>query len=101
MAAALEALVAKDVRRALGMFGDIIVSPHIPTGQITSTLLGGEQRIQEYRIIRALMSTTLAKIIGFGGFAQCGTLDHFQRSRVRFRASVSCDRDFRRLSNDL
>jgi hypothetical protein len=55
MAAALEALVAKDVRRALGMFGDIIVSPHIPTGQITNTLLGGEQRIQEYRIIRALM----------------------------------------------
>jgi hypothetical protein len=53
--AALEALVAKDVRRALGMFGDIIVSPHIPTGQITSTLLGGEHRIQENRIIRALM----------------------------------------------
>jgi GTPase SAR1 family protein len=55
VASALEALVAKDVRRALGMFGDIIVSPHIPTGQITSTLLGGEHRIQEYRIIRALM----------------------------------------------
>jgi hypothetical protein len=28
VASALEALVAKDVRRALGMFGDIIVSPH-------------------------------------------------------------------------
>jgi hypothetical protein len=55
VAAALEALVAKDVRRALGMFGDIIVSPHIPTTQITSAVLGGEQRIQEYRIIRSLM----------------------------------------------
>jgi GTPase SAR1 family protein len=55
VAAALEALVAKDVRRALSMFGDIIVSPHIPTTQITSAVLGGEQRIQEYRIIRALM----------------------------------------------
>jgi GTPase SAR1 family protein len=55
IAGALEALVAKDVRRALGMFGDIIVSPHIPTGQITSAVLGGEQRIQENRIIRALM----------------------------------------------
>src|ERR1700704_982274 len=37
------------------MFGDIIVSPHIPTVQITSAVLGGEQRIQENRIIRALM----------------------------------------------
>lgn len=55
VAAALEALVAKDVRRALGMFGDIIVSPHIPTAQITSAVLGGDQRIQEYRIIRSLM----------------------------------------------
>jgi GTPase SAR1 family protein len=55
VAGALEALVAKDVRRALGMFGDIIVSPHIPTGQITSAVLGGEHRIQENRIIRSLM----------------------------------------------
>lgn len=56
IAAALEALVAKDVRRALGMFGDIIVSPHIPTNQITGAALsGGENRIQENRIIRSLM----------------------------------------------
>lgn len=56
VASALEALVAKDVRRALGMFGDIIVSPHIPTSQITGTVLtGGEIRIQESRIIRSLM----------------------------------------------
>jgi hypothetical protein len=56
VAAALEALVAKDVRRALGMFGDIIVSPHIPTGQITGSVLsGGEMRIREHPIIRSLM----------------------------------------------
>ncbi|TYO65571.1 hypothetical protein FXV83_16705 [Bradyrhizobium hipponense] len=56
VASALEALVAKDVRRALGMFGDIIVSPHIPTGQITGSVLsGGEMRIRENPIIRALM----------------------------------------------
>ncbi len=53
---ALEALVAKDVRRALGMFGDILVSPHIPTEHIAGiTMSGGKNRIQEYRIIRALM----------------------------------------------
>jgi GTPase SAR1 family protein len=56
VAAALEALVAKDVRRALGMFGDIIVSPHIPTGQITGSVLsGGEMRIRKNSIIRSLM----------------------------------------------
>ncbi|MEW5421946.1 type I restriction enzyme HsdR N-terminal domain-containing protein [Amorphus sp. 3PC139-8] len=56
VASALEALVAKDVRRALGMFADILVSPHIPTDQITGTVLtDGAYRIQEFRIIRALM----------------------------------------------
>ncbi len=56
VAGSLEALVAKDVRRALGMFGDILVSPHIPTTQITGAFLtGGQYRIQEYRIIRSLM----------------------------------------------
>lgn len=56
IASALEALVAKDVRRALGMFADILVSPHIPTNQITGTMLsGGANRIPEYRIIRSLM----------------------------------------------
>jgi GTPase SAR1 family protein len=53
---ALESLVAKDVRRALGMFGDIIVSPHIPTDQIAGiTMTAGKNRIQENRIIRSLM----------------------------------------------
>lgn len=56
VASALEALVAKDVRRALGMFADIIISPHIPTSQITSAALTPQiGSIQEYRIIRALM----------------------------------------------
>jgi GTPase SAR1 family protein len=56
IASALEALVAKDVRRALGMFGDIIVSPHIPTAQITGSVLsGGDMRIRENFIIRSLM----------------------------------------------
>ena len=56
VASALEALVAKDVRRALGMFADILVSPHIPTSEITGTIMtGGVNRIPEYRIIRALM----------------------------------------------
>lgn len=54
--AALEALVAKDVRRALGMFGDLLVSPHIPTNQITTAMVThGVTRIPEYRIIRSLM----------------------------------------------
>lgn len=57
VAAAMEALVAKDVRRALGMFADILVSPHIPTNQITSTMItSGENKIPEYRIIRSLMN---------------------------------------------
>jgi hypothetical protein len=56
VASALEALVAKNVRRALGMFADILVSPHIPTNLITGTILtGGASRIQEFRIIRSLM----------------------------------------------
>lgn len=53
--AALESLVARNARRALGMFGDIISSPHIPTSQIASISVGGPTKIQEDRIIRALM----------------------------------------------
>lgn len=56
MASMLEALVAKDVRRALGMFSDIIISPHISTNQITGAALAGEKfLIPEWIIIRALM----------------------------------------------
>jgi len=33
-------LVARDTRRALGMFADLIVSPHLPTAQITGVALG-------------------------------------------------------------
>jgi hypothetical protein len=54
--AALESLVARNVRRALGMFADILSSPHIPTSQITTTVLDiGEERIAENNILRALM----------------------------------------------
>ena len=53
---ALEALVAKDVRTALGMFADIIASPHIPTSDITSVALNaGPIRFAEDDILRALM----------------------------------------------
>jgi hypothetical protein len=53
---ALEALVAKDVRRALGMFADIIASPHIPTRDITRAALhSGPTRFSEDNILRALM----------------------------------------------
>jgi hypothetical protein len=57
MASMLESLVAKDVRRALGMFSDIIVSPHISTNQITGAALAGQQgyRIPEWAILRSLM----------------------------------------------
>jgi len=69
VASALEALVARDVRRALGMFADIIVSPHIPTSQITGTMLsGGINRIQEYRIIRSLMRQRYRYYNGRSGY---------------------------------
>jgi len=55
-AAALEALVAKNVRRALGMFADIIVAPHVLAGDLTgAALTEGSLRIPEARLIRALM----------------------------------------------
>ncbi|MCC6918976.1 MAG: hypothetical protein IT548_07210 [Alphaproteobacteria bacterium] len=53
--AKLEAFVAKDVRSALAMFTNIILSPHIPTTQIASVMMSPENRIDEDRIIRALM----------------------------------------------
>lgn len=56
MTSMLEALVAKDVRRALGMFSDIIISPHISTNQITGAAIAGSSyRIPERVIVRALM----------------------------------------------
>src|SRR5215204_6588981 len=57
MTSMLEALVAKDVRRALGMFSDIIISPHISTNQITGAAIAGDDGyvIPERIIIRALM----------------------------------------------
>lgn len=52
----LEALVSKDVRRALGMFGDVLLSPHVPTGALTGAALSqGELQLPEHIMIRALM----------------------------------------------
>lgn len=54
--AALESLAGKNARSALGMFADIIASPHVPTSQIGSTAAASEvARIEEDRIVRALM----------------------------------------------
>jgi hypothetical protein len=54
--AALESLAARNARNALGMFADIIASPHVPTSQIGSTATASAvARIEEDRIIRALM----------------------------------------------
>jgi hypothetical protein len=56
MTSMLEALVAKNVRRALGMFSDIIISPHISANQITGAAISGDAFIIPDRIIiRALM----------------------------------------------
>jgi hypothetical protein len=54
--AALESLTARNARSALGMFADIIASPHIPTNQIGSTAAASSvARIEEDKIVRALM----------------------------------------------
>jgi GTPase SAR1 family protein len=54
--AALESLAGKNARSALGMFADIIASPHVPTNQIGSTAAASEvARIEEDPIVRALM----------------------------------------------
>ncbi len=54
--AALESLAARNARNALGMFADIISSPHVPTSQIGSVVAAsGVGRIDEDRITRALM----------------------------------------------
>ena len=54
--AALESLTARNARSALGMFADIIASPHVPTSQIGSAATAAPvARIEEDRIIRALM----------------------------------------------
>jgi hypothetical protein len=85
VASAIEALVAKDVRRALGMFGDIIVSPHVPTSQLTgAALTSGEFRIQETRIIRSLMR---------------GRYKYFNGMSTYVRNVLTADTDHNRPSN--
>ena len=71
MSSSMEALVAKNVRRALGMFGDIIVSPHLPTTQITGTVItGGESRFQDNLIMRALMRGRYKFFNGQSGYVR-------------------------------
>lgn len=54
--AALKSLTARNARNALGMFADIIASPHVPTNQIGSTATASSvARIDEDKIVRALM----------------------------------------------
>src|ERR1051326_1296291 len=54
--AALASLTARNARRALGMFADIIPSPHAPTSQIGSAAAAAPvARIEEDRINRALV----------------------------------------------
>jgi GTPase SAR1 family protein len=54
--AQMEALVARNVRVALGMFADIIASPHIPTSQLTTAAVTAKpDLIPEERVLRALM----------------------------------------------
>ena len=54
--AALESLAGKNARSALGMFADIIASPHVPTNQVGSTAAAAPvARIDEDGSVRALM----------------------------------------------
>ncbi len=54
--AALESLAGKNARSALGMFADIIASPHVPTSQIGSAAAASTvAHMEEDRIVRALM----------------------------------------------
>ncbi|MFZ3351722.1 MAG: hypothetical protein WA268_12715 [Xanthobacteraceae bacterium] len=56
ISASMQSLVAKNVRVALGMFGDIISSPHVSSAQMTSVAMtGSANRIEEEGILRALM----------------------------------------------
>ena len=56
MTAALESLAAKDVRRALGMFQDILLSPHVLASQLTgSAFFADSGLIKDWTIVRALM----------------------------------------------
>jgi hypothetical protein len=58
VAAAIESLTGRDVRRALGMFADLIVSKHLPESEITRIIqVPGYFDITEATIIRILMRT--------------------------------------------
>jgi len=65
----LEALVGRDVRRALEMFVSIITSGHLsPTAIASTTIGGGGVSITERRIIKILMRTDYAFFSPHSGF---------------------------------
>jgi hypothetical protein len=86
-AAAIEGLAGKNVRRALGLFADILVSPHVSTEQLTGAALGaGKAKIHERAILRALM---------------LGRYKYFNGSSIYVRNILNAEMDHERPSNFL
>ena len=85
MGAAIESLAAKNARSALGMFADIIASPHIPTSQMGSTAAASSvARIEEDRLIRALMADTASSTT-----APSTSAIFYRRCRTRSGLAIS------------
>lgn len=56
MTAILESLVARNVRRALSMFQEIILSPHVLASEATGASFSSKSRlVREHTVVRALM----------------------------------------------
>lgn len=54
----LEGVSGRDMRRALEMFRGLLISGHLPTDVITSSVYGGgEFRLTEYKLIKMIMRT--------------------------------------------
>ncbi|WP_337137605.1 type I restriction enzyme HsdR N-terminal domain-containing protein [Sphingomonas aquatica] len=67
----LEGLVAKDVRRALGMFADILVSPHVPTNDLTGiALASGRAGLKEFVLLKSLMRGRYKYYNGSSGYVK-------------------------------
>jgi len=65
--AALESLAGRNARSALGMFADIIASPHVPTNQIGSTAAAAPvAKIEEDRIVLNAARFYLSRIENWG-----------------------------------
>lgn len=70
-AAAIEMLMARNVRRALAMFRDLIISPHMLPSEMAATMLDSRvTSIQPYQIVRALMRTRYRYYHGKSGYVQ-------------------------------